>query len=196
VDLPARKARLRAEMAERRKRLAPAEAARAAQAVAGRVRELPAFRRARVVALYAALADELPSRPLFEAVRAAGKEALLPRTDGDSLAFCRVDAWEELVPGRYGVAEPPSGRAAVAPPGLVIVPGVAFDRAGHRLGRGEGYYDRAFAAAETAGLLVGVGYAFQLLDKVPHGPHDRRMDGVVTDAGQWWAREEGEGEGA
>lgn len=145
------------------------------------------------MALYAALADELPSRPLFEAVRAAGKEALFPRTDGDSLAFCAVATWEELVPGRYGVAEPSSRASPVVPGGLVIVPSVAFDRAGHRLGRGGGYYDRAFASRRMAGWLVAVGYAFQLVDEVPHAPHDRRMDAVVTDAGQWPAPEEGEG---
>lgn len=193
MDLPARKARLRAEMAKRRSRVAPREAAWAAEAVAERVRALPAFRDAPAVALYAALADELPSRPLFEAVRAAGKEALFPRALGDCLAFCAVDAWEELLPGRYGVAEPPSRATSVVPTGLVIVPGVAFDRAGHRLGRGGGYYDRTFAVGGTAGPLVAVGYAFQVVDAVPHGPNDRRMDAVVTEAGQWPASEEGEG---
>jgi 5-formyltetrahydrofolate cyclo-ligase len=192
VDLPARKARLRAEMGERRGRVASREGARAAAAVAERVRALPAFREAPAVALYAARADELPSRSLFEAVRAAGKEALFPRTEGDSLAFYVVRAWEELVPGRYGVAEPPSRATPVIPSGLVIVPGVAFDRAGHRLGRGGGYYDRAFVVGKTAGRLVGVGYAFQVVDEVPHGPHDRRMDAVVTDTGHWPAPEEGE----
>lgn len=144
------------------------------------------------MALYAALSDELPSRPLFEAVRSAGKEALLPRTAGDVLAFCAVRAWEELVPGRYGVAEPPIRATPIAPSGLVIVPSVAFDRAGNRLGRGGGYYDRTFAVGKAAGCLVAVGYAFQVVDEVPHGPHDRCMDAVVTDAGQWPAPEQGE----
>ncbi len=192
MDLPARKARLRAEMTERRRRVTPGEAARAAAAVAERVRAMPVFGAAPVVALYAALADELPSRPLFEAVRAAGKEAIFPCTAGDSLTFFAVAAWEELVPGRYGVAEPRSRATPVAPSGLVIVPGVAFDRTGRRLGRGGGYYDRAFPVATMSCSLVAVGYAFQLVDEVPHGPGDRRMDAVVTDAGQW-SMSEGEG---
>jgi 5-formyltetrahydrofolate cyclo-ligase len=65
---------------------------------------------------------------------------------------------------------------------VVIVPGLAFDAAGRRLGRGAGHYDRAFPAGrQGAPLLVGVGYAFQLVDEVPAGPHDRRMDVVVTE---------------
>jgi 5-formyltetrahydrofolate cyclo-ligase len=182
VDLPARKARLRAEMVERRRRVAPAEAARAAEAVAARVVALQAFARSAAVALYAGLPDELPTRPLFEAVGRAGKTALLPRLEGDDLVFCAVGRWEELVPGRYGVAQPPSGAEPVEPPGLVVVPGVAFDRSGNRLGRGGGYYDRAFADRSRAGPLVGVGYSFQVLAEVPHGPQDRPMDRVVTDA--------------
>lgn len=191
MDLPARKAQLRARMAERRRALEPAEARRAAEAVAARVGGLRAFRQARTVAVYAALPDELPSRPLFEAVRAAGKRAALPRVAGDRLEFAAVDAWEELVPGRYGVAEPRPDAVAEAPGELVIVPGVAFDRAGHRLGRGKGFYDRTFAPGGPAGVLVGVGYAFQVLDEVPHGPGDRRMDVVVTEAGAWPADEGG-----
>jgi 5-formyltetrahydrofolate cyclo-ligase len=182
VDLPARKARLRAELAERLRQVPPDAAARAAEAVASRVRALEAFARSDAIALYAALADELPSRPLFDAVREAGKTALLPRTQGDALVFCAVTSWEELVPGRYGVAEPPDRADRMEPSGLVIVPGMAFDRDGHRLGRGRGYYDRAFADPGRAGPLVGVGYSFQLRSEVPHGAGDRRVDEVVTDA--------------
>jgi 5-formyltetrahydrofolate cyclo-ligase len=162
-----------------------AEAARAASRIAARLLGEPVLRSAPRVALYAALADEVPSRPLFEALVAAGKSCLFPRAQGPhALAFARVTDWSELRPGRYGVLEPPAGAQAVAlsEGDLVLVPGVAFDRAGHRLGRGGGFYDRAFPAGAPGGpRLWGIAYGFQLVDAVPHGPRDGRVEAVVTE---------------
>ena len=91
----------------------------------------------------------MPSRPLFDALVAQGIPCLFPRVlEEHALAFARVTDWSELRPGRYGVLEPPALAAVTRPEegDLVLVPGVAFDRAGNRLGRGQGYYDRAFPA--------------------------------------------------
>ena len=72
------------------------------------------------------------------------------------------------------------------PGDLVLVPGLAFDRAGRRLGRGGGHYDRALAEAGSEVVAIGVGYAFQLLDEdLPEEAHDRRMAGVLTERGLW-----------
>ena len=72
--------------------------------------------------------------------------------------------------------------SSVAPGDLVVVPGVAFDDDGYRLGHGKGYYDRAFAAElGDAPTLVGFGYEFQIVDAVPHDHRDRQMDAIVTD---------------
>ncbi len=69
----------------------------------------------------------------------------------------------------------------------MLVPGVAFDRSGHRLGRGAGYWDRTIPAPRPGGpVVVGVGFAWQLIEEVPHGLGDRRMDAVLTEAG--WHR--------
>ena len=169
-------------MGARRRALAPALAAGAGAAVAARVEALEVFARARRIALYAALPDEVPTRLLFEAVRRHGKSALFPRQAGDRLEFAPVERWEELRPGRYGVLEPPPGAAGDARADLVLVPGVAFDRRGHRLGRGGGAYDRTFAAEVGEDVvLIGVAYELQLVDEVPHGPGDRRLHAVVTE---------------
>jgi 5-formyltetrahydrofolate cyclo-ligase len=164
------------------------QAERAGRAVAEHVAELPAFADAAHVALFASLSDELPTRPVFDAALASGKLALFPRVEGARLVFAPVGRWEDLRPGRYGVAEPPHDIAALVPDALVLVPGVAFDARGGRLGRGGGYYDRTFASdAEPRPLLLGVGYAFQVVDAVPEERHDRRMDGVMTERGIRWA---------
>jgi 5-formyltetrahydrofolate cyclo-ligase len=144
--------------------------------------------RAAHVALYAALPDELPTRLLFEGLVEAGVPVLLPRTTGDrALVFCRVERWSDLeASGRHRVLEPPEGSLRVQPAqgDVVMVPGVAFDADGWRLGRGAGYYDRAFPPdGDEPPLLFGLAYAFQLVRSLPHGSRDRRMDVIVTERG-------------
>jgi len=141
------------------------------------------------------VSDELPTRPLFEALLEFEKPLLLPLvTAGEPLAFYPVADWNDLSVGHYGVLEPP----AVAQPAefgkgdVVITPGVAFDLEGHRLGRGRAYYDRTFGADSTAGgsLLLGLGYEFQVLPSVPVSVHDRGMDGIATEQRVLWFERE------
>jgi 5-formyltetrahydrofolate cyclo-ligase len=172
----------------------PAEAARAASRIAARLLREPALGSARRVALYAAHEGEVPSRPLFDALIGLGKPCLFPRAQGShALVFALVADWSELRPGRYGVLEPPPQAAIFQPEAgdLVLVPGVAFDRGGGRLGRGLGFYDRAFpVAAPRSPLLIGVAYQIQLVDALPRVETDRRVDAVITEAGLHWAERE------
>ena len=170
-------------MSARRRDVTPAEASGASQHVCALLLETPWLRSASQVALYAALSDELPTRPLFDALRRAGIVPRLPRVaSGARLEFAPVERWDELVAGRYGVLEPPEalGRVELLAGDAVVVPGVAFDEAGHRLGRGMGYYDRTFSDADGP-LLVGLAYEFQILPSVPSGDHDRGMDAILTE---------------
>ena len=178
------KRRLRQQMSQLRKDVAAADSARAGQAAAGTLMDLELVRRAERIALYAALPYEIPTRPLFDAVVEKTGAAFLPRTaDPLGLEFFAVECWEDLRPGAFGVLEPGNDGAAVRlmPGDLVVVPGVAFDDDGYRLGHGKGYYDRAFAAElGDAPTLVGFGYEFQIVDAVPHDHRDRQMDAIVT----------------
>jgi 5-formyltetrahydrofolate cyclo-ligase len=171
-------------MGARRRSLAAREAERAGRAVAERLAETPEFAACRRLALYAPRAGELPTGPLAESALARGLALLWPRVSGGALEFvaCRAD---ELAPGAFGVAEPPAGCAAVALGGgdLAVLPALALDGAGRRLGRGGGHYDRALAEPAHAGTFwVGVGYDFQWMDEVPAGEGDARVDMVVTEA--------------
>jgi 5-formyltetrahydrofolate cyclo-ligase len=184
ADLEAAKRRLRREMAERRRAVPREEAEAAGRQLAARLTDCPEFLGAQRVAFYAALPDELPTRVAFQAALERGCCALFPAQDGERrLVFRMVERWEELRPGRYGVPEPPEQGAAVqlAQDDLVLVPGVAFDAEGHRLGRGGGCYDAAFPPGASAPLLYGVGFEFQVVAAVPHGSRDRRMDAIVTE---------------
>ena len=179
------KRQLRRQMLRRRREVSSAEADRAAQAAAESLINSKPAKSARRIAVYAALPGELPSRPLFDAVVRKSGAVLLPRSvDLEGLEFFSVVRWEQLRPGRYGVLEPPVDAPAtpLAAGDLVVVPGLAFDPKGNRLGHGKGYYDRAFASGTgESPTLVGFGYEFQVVDDVPHGDRDRQMDANVTE---------------
>jgi 5-formyltetrahydrofolate cyclo-ligase len=184
ADLEVAKRRLRQEMAARRQAIQRDEAEAAGRELAARLAGCPVFRAARRVAFYAALPDELPTRAAFDAARERGCCALFPAVEGERrLVFWPLERWEDLRPGRYGVPEPPRQGPAVelAQSDLVLVPGIAFDAEGHRLGRGAGCYDAAFPPGVGTPLLYGVGFEFQVVDAVPHGSRDRRMDAIVTE---------------
>lgn len=152
-------------------------------AACSRLASLPEVTAAGCVALFASLPDEPSTRPLFEMLRAQKKRRLLPRaTSGGELEFFEVAGWEDLSPGRYGVFEPPDSGAVVGLEGadVIVVPGVAFDALGGRLGRGGGYYDRALAAAQGA-LVVGLALERRVIEEVPRGELDRLVDVVVTE---------------
>lgn len=187
-DLEGAKHRLRQDLLRRRRGL-PREVAEAAgRAVAQHLAGCELFRAAGRVGLYAALPDELPTRPCFEALRARGAEILLPRVEAGRLVFRVVARWEELRAGRHGVLEPPP-EAPERPPGaaeLLLVPGVAFDARGNRLGRGGGHYDAALPPAAGGPRVFGVGYELQVVASVPHGSRDRRVDAIVTESGIRW----------
>ena len=186
-DLQAGKQRLRESLAARRRAVAPAEAEASAESVVGTLCADPLLAAANHVALYAALPDELPTHTLFARLAAAGKVLLLPRVEAEGrLAFRAVERWADLVRGGYGVLEPPEGSARIhlEAGDVALVPGVAFDPEGWRLGRGGGYYDRTFPPdAANPPLLYGLGYAFQVVASVPHDSRDRRMDAIVTERG-------------
>ncbi len=153
---------------------------------------LPAWRSARSIAGYCAVRGELGVGPLLEDARARGVRVALPRVEdspdgGSRLAFHPWDG-EPLWPGAYGIPEPSRSPSEI-PPGsfdLLLVPGLAFDRAGRRLGQGGGFYDQVLAAREPGlgrGLAIGIAWEWQLVDAVPVDPWDQPVDRLLTDTG-------------
>jgi 5-formyltetrahydrofolate cyclo-ligase len=182
------KQRLRSAFTERRNCVPAREADLAGRALAAALLEERRVREARRVALYAASGGELPTRVTFEVLASTRAARLFPRIQGAEIVWARIDSWDELSSGQFGVPEP--GGAPISD-GLdrrdvVLVPGLAFDRAGWRLGRGGGHYDRAFSVSTDAPWLIGVGYAFQWIAEVPHDSRDRRVDAIVTEHGWVW----------
>jgi len=167
-----------------REAVPPGEASVAGREVARRLLALPQLASPARVAIYAALPGELPTRALFDLLRGRGQTPLFPRCVGDRLEFAPANRFEELASGRYGVPEPVEPAVALGARDGVVVPGLAFDASGRRLGRGGGFYDRTFPPGAGAGpLLVGVGFDCQRVERVPVGDEDRVMDVVVTEGG-------------
>jgi 5-formyltetrahydrofolate cyclo-ligase len=175
--VPAAKRLLRSRLLAARALLSPAEREAAGAALAARVTALPEVASAAVVAAFVGVGAEPPTLPLLAAL--APRAVLLPLLLADaSLGWGAYDG--TLVPGPRGLLEPRSGGRALAEADVVIVPGVAFDGSGGRLGRGGGSYDRALAAVRVP--VVGLAYDTEVVDAVPVEPHDARADVVVTPA--------------
>ncbi len=152
---------------------------------------LDCFRQARVVMLYVPMADEPRLTLLERACRDEGKTLCVPRTDwaGKALRPARVESLAECKADERGVPQPPPGAAAVDLDGLdlIVVPGVAFDRTGMRLGRGGGFYDRFLASLGLRATLAAVALGPQLVERVPAEGHDRRLDAIVGPEGVFFA---------
>jgi 5-formyltetrahydrofolate cyclo-ligase len=143
----------------------------------------PLWTRARSILLFAPRSDEPNVWPLAELALGAGKVVCLPRfirAAGIYEAAVIADATRDIVAGHYGIREP-APLCIVADLNqldLVLVPGLAFDWHGHRLGRGKGYYDRLLAS--VSGTACGVAFDSQLISAIPVEPHDVRLHCILT----------------
>ncbi len=133
-----------------------------------------------LILAFAPLPDEVILWPLLESIAAQGRLAL-PRVDGSLLTLHRVPHLTSLRAGPFRLQEPGPG-AVVVPPAdvaVALVPGLAFTRAGARLGRGKGFYDRLLPLFPATTKRIGVCYACQLVDSLPLDDHDMPVDEVV-----------------
>lgn len=130
------------------------------------------------VLLYHALPDEVDTQELLDDALLSGKHVLLPKVKGDILTIHEYTGPSSLSPGAYGIQEPVTPECHDVEADIAIIPGVAFDRQGHRLGRGKGYYDRLLCNIKA--FRIGVCFPFQQLDQIPYAEHDIRMDKIVV----------------
>lgn len=158
----------------------------AALDLADRLLARPVLRRARIVALYQAIGDEVPTQRIRAALEAWGVRAVYPRVEGEELSLREPIGGARLTPGYRGIAEPPERAPEVRPDqvDVFLVPGLLFDRLRHRLGRGGGHYDRLLARARPDALRVGLCYADRIVERLPIDPWDVAMHLVITEQGE------------
>jgi 5-formyltetrahydrofolate cyclo-ligase len=179
------KARARDELLARRRAQTPAQRTEAAEAIALHVLAVPLVARARRIACYLSMGSEPGTAPLLAALHDRGVEVVVPISLPDhTLDWVVLEPDAPVTVTPLGIPEPDGprlGADALATCSMVIVPALAVDHAGHRLGRGAGYYDRALAG--VAAPLCALVFTHELLPEVPHEPHDVPVQMAVTPSG-------------
>jgi 5-formyltetrahydrofolate cyclo-ligase len=177
------KSALREQTAARLKGISVAERAAASEQAQVLLANQPLWRNAQTVLMFAPLAGELDVWPLLSQAIEAGKSVALPLFDRRlrNYTACQIQNPDtDLHVGHFGIREPNTycARLSSSRVDLILVPGVAFDGKGHRLGRGKGYYDQLLDV--IGGKRCGVAFEEQLVSEVPCEPHDIRMDYLLT----------------
>jgi 5-formyltetrahydrofolate cyclo-ligase len=180
------KAALRIEALARRSRAAEAAGPKAALLIARRLLGDFVFMKGAIIAGYAAIGSEADPFPLMATLSGQGHPLCLPRTEGKDLTFRSWKPGEPLTPGKMNVPEPALS-ARERRPDLLLVPLLAFDGDGYRLGYGAGYYDRYLSEHRRKRSIraIGIAYAGQHVEKLPREEHDEPLDAVVTEERVW-----------
>jgi 5,10-methenyltetrahydrofolate synthetase len=178
---------LRREVLALRNALAPDARAAASAAIARRVAALPEFAAARTVLLTLAFRSEWNTLLLVHAALAESKTVVVPRVDRQTRMLelhSIADPDRDVVPGHLDIPEPLLARPRVPRDAIdfVLVPGVAFDLEGRRLGYGGGYYDRLLPLLSPRAARVAGAFEIQIVERVPAAPHDVRVDAIVTES--------------
>ena len=162
----------------------PAEKrAEMSQAIAKNLFRTLQYNDAAAIACYYAIRSEVGTGDIIKHALSHGKTVYLPRTGEHGIELCRIERLEGLVKGMHGIMEPPKNAPAALPVEveLFILPAVAVDRAGNRLGYGPGYYDRLLQ--NTAATKAALAFSVQIAESLPKEPHDIGADMIVTEKG-------------
>ena len=184
-NLQAEKKQMRDAVLARRDAMLPSARAVASHAIIEKLCALPRYQHAKVILTYMGFGSEIETRPFVERILIDGKIVVLPRVDraSRSLILHSVHSLSELEASKWGIREP---RADTPPVPLstiefALLPGVAFDRTGNRLGYGRGYYDKLLSTVDPTLERVAAGFCCQIVDVVPVGPLDQKIDILVTE---------------
>lgn len=171
------KPELRKTVRAMKKARTPQQLRQQSETICARLEKYPAFRNAKTVMLYASLPDEVQTIELIQRWRNR-KQIILPTVVGDDIIPVELESDTQFALGDFNIPEPQNHPYAGSYD-LVVVPGMAFDTEGNRLGRGKGYYDRFLAPLDKV-KKIGVCFDFQRVASVPTEPTDIRMDEVIS----------------
>ncbi|MBR59018.1 MAG: 5-formyltetrahydrofolate cyclo-ligase [Myxococcales bacterium] len=178
---------IRAHFDALRNALSTAEQTASSEQLCRLLAELPEIQRATHVAGYFPVRGEIDVRPLLEELLQRGVQVYLPIIDGKDLLFGRITTLDpaDLSLGPFGIPAPSTGAEPLTSLDAVLIPGVAFDHEGNRMGRGGGYFDRALMNASDRPCRIGVAYSCQIETNGLHAEtHDVPMHIVMTNTGK------------
>ena len=178
----ASKQQLRVVLKRRRELLSPKETQQLSAKICENLQNQPSFLQADTVYFYYPLNTEANLLLLAEKALSMGKQIAFPRVNGTKMDFYQVNSLTEFTEGTFHVMEPTGQQKICQKDPLVLVPGLAFDLQGRRMGYGKGYYDKYFARYPDC-MKIGICYAMQIIDEVPTSQYDIPMDAVATEQG-------------
>lgn len=165
----------------------PEELDKLSSEIVAKLIQLPEVRAAQTVSTYLNIGSEVRTSGIVDWLLANQKEVIIPITDkaNKRLIFSELrDRKTDLQRGTFGILEPKPERRIVVPleqADLTLVPGVAWDLRGYRIGYGGGYYDRSIGAAQNQVQTIGLSYEFQIIERVPNNPLDKRVNKLATE---------------
>jgi len=186
-DLPSHRLKqakraLRREVLAERDALASHDRTARSEAIAERFLDLTEVADAGTALAFWSFGSEVETAPLIARLRSRGTTVALPRIEGNDVVPVVATPGARMSATSFGAMEPAEGRVLdVAELDLVVVPGVAFDRSCGRVGYGGGYYDRLLGERRAGAAAIAIAFGLQIVDRVPSGAVDRRLDGVVTE---------------
>jgi len=171
-------------MLEMRNRLKHPEIAKKSKTIQEFVIKSKEFESAKVVGTYYAVGSEVTTELVIKRATILGKKIALPRVEEDKITFYEPSSTKSLIRGRFGILEP-QPYEQMNDIDILIVPGIAFDKKGNRLGYGMGFYDRLLSCKRT--FSIGLAYSFQLLENLPYDKYDKRLDAIASEDGIYYA---------
>lgn len=179
------KKQMREAVLASRDAMLPSARAAASHAIIEKLCALPTYQHAKMVLTYMGFGSEIETRPFVERILIDGKIVVLPRVDraSRSLILHAVQSLSELEASKWGIREPRADAPLVTINVIefMLLPGVAFDLSGNRLGYGRGYYDKLLSTVDPTLERVAAGFCCQIVDVVPVGPLDQKIDILVTE---------------
>lgn len=173
------KTEIRAMIRAKKRAMTEAEIISASEALGRLFRESDLYRKAKTIYGYLPYNQEVRTTPMLEQALADGKQVAVPKVFGDEMKFITLTDFSRIAPGYAKIPEPiDDGPIADDPTALVLMPGLAFDPQGHRIGYGGGFYDK-FLAAEPNHPTLALCYGFQMVDHLETDPHDIPVDQVL-----------------
>ena len=173
------KTTLRKEMQTLRREISREKAEESERICIEHLRQSDIYRNHEWVYPYISYQKEMPTLRLIEKMKEDGKRIAVPKVMGEEMAFYEITSLLDCKPACMGILEPVEGKKMVTEPGLMLMPGLAFDSHGGRMGYGGGYYDK-YLSRYPYHRTVAWAYDFQIIDQVPMKEHDRRVDYIIT----------------
>lgn len=170
-----KKDEIREEIKTKREALDPVKKEKLDKLIFEKILGIPDYQKAKTVLVYMAFKNEVD---IVELIR--DKQIVLPRVDGERLELYRIESLDDLEEGAFGILEPKKTCKKINPDEIDIafIPGVAFDKKGHRIGFGKGFYDRLNKKLKCQ--KIGIAYDFQIVEEIPFECHDVPVDLLIT----------------